>query len=129
MIVRAGSTSRDLGREIKAHWEAGKLDIKGAVVDARDGSNTPQTKTEVRGDYIGWFDGAASEGWAQGRDRKDYVSLPVSPHDHCRAAFPAAFPPMMQDRPRDSAETCATFPPISGPIVPAGVHQEDQHAG
>ena len=53
-------------------------------MDARDGSNTPQTKTEVRGDYIGWFDGAASEGWAQGRDRKDYVSLPVSPHDHCR---------------------------------------------
>ena len=28
MIVRTGSTSRDLGREIKAHWEAGKLDIK-----------------------------------------------------------------------------------------------------
>ena len=84
MIVRTGSTSRDLGREIKAHWEAGKLDIKGAVVDAREGSNTPQTKTEVRGDYIGWFDGAASEGWAQGRDRKDYVSLPVSPHDHSR---------------------------------------------
>jgi len=32
-------------------------------VDGRDGKNTSYSTTEVRGDYIGWFDGKESEGW------------------------------------------------------------------
>ena len=58
------SKAYDLGLEIKRKWKDGLLPEQGAVIDATDGRNTPQTKTEVRGDFIGWFEGSEAEGWA-----------------------------------------------------------------
>jgi hypothetical protein len=63
--------TRDLQQEVKRKWKGGQMPIKGAIVDAtaknaKDGSNTyiAQTKEGVRGDFIGWFDGTADEGWS-----------------------------------------------------------------
>jgi Rps23 Pro-64 3,4-dihydroxylase Tpa1-like proline 4-hydroxylase len=67
------SRARDLEAEIQQRWKEGMLPIKGAIIDATDGSNTPQTKSEVRGDWIGWFQGAPSEEWAAYDDK---TSLP-----------------------------------------------------
>lgn len=70
----AGATcdrALSLQQEVKRKWKSGMMPIKGAIVDAtaanaKDGTNTyiAQTKEGVRGDFIGWFDGTADEGWS-----------------------------------------------------------------
>jgi hypothetical protein len=70
------SKAYDLGLEIKRKWKDGLLPEQGAVIDATDGRNTPQTKTEVRGDFIGWFEGSEAEGWASQLPSGPERSLP-----------------------------------------------------
>jgi Rps23 Pro-64 3,4-dihydroxylase Tpa1-like proline 4-hydroxylase len=63
----------DLRAEIRGKWQTGLLSERGEIVDATDGVNTPHTKIEIRGDYIGWFDMSPTEGWST-KDRN--ASLP-----------------------------------------------------
>lgn len=58
-----GSKTSKFRDEVKGAYEAGKLPEIGGLVDGRDGKNTSYATSEIRGDYIGWFDGKESEGW------------------------------------------------------------------
>jgi hypoxia-inducible factor (prolyl hydroxylase) len=61
-----GSTRTDrFKEEVWRAYRDGKLPEVGGLVDGRDGKNTPYSTTEVRGDYIGWFDGKTEEGWSE----------------------------------------------------------------
>jgi hypothetical protein len=47
--------------DVSSKYKAGLLPTKGGLIDGRDGRNTPYGDDNVRGDWIGWFDG--NESW------------------------------------------------------------------
>lgn len=61
-----------LREDVGRMYNCGRLDQKGTLIDGRDGKNTSYGNLEVRGDWIGWFDGDES-GWTNEGSLKDYL--------------------------------------------------------
>ena len=57
--------ARAVAEDVKKAHAKGKLSSLGVVTDGRDGRNLSYERSEVRGDYIGWFDGNTQEGWVE----------------------------------------------------------------
>jgi len=75
-----------LRSDVLAKYKAGQLPTKGGLIDGRDGRNTPYGNENVRGDWIGWFDGT-DEGWNTNSSLPDYLlkvsTLVEQLKEHC----------------------------------------------